>query len=105
MSGTKAASAWFSRSVPRIDASVRLFCFPYAGGGTSIFHSWPGKLPPGVEVCAIQLPGRGRRLWEKPFSQMPALVSALTQELSDFLDRPFAFFGHSMGALIAFELA
>jgi medium-chain acyl-[acyl-carrier-protein] hydrolase len=62
-------------------------------------------LPPTVEVCAIQLPGRGPRMMEKPFRRMPALVSALTDALLPLFDKPFAFFGHSMGAWIGFELA
>jgi len=84
---------------------LRLFCFPYAGGGAPIFRAWPDALPSTVEVCAIQLPGRGPRMMEKPFRRMPALVSALTDALLPLFDKPFAFFGHSMGAWISFELA
>lgn len=104
MSST-ATTRWISRSSLQVQARLRLFCFPYAGGGTAIYHSWPEKLPSNVEVCAIQLPGRGSRLMEKPFRRMPALVSALEDALVPWLDKPFALFGHSMGALIAFELA
>jgi len=62
-------------------------------------------MPPEVEVCAVQLPGRETRLREKPFVRLPALVQALTESLRPYLHEPFAFFGHSMGALISFELA
>jgi medium-chain acyl-[acyl-carrier-protein] hydrolase len=98
-------SRWISRFSPQPQSRLRLFCFPYAGGGAPIFRSWPRELPPTVDVCAIQLPGRGPRMMEKPFSRMPALVSALTDALLPLLDKPFAFFGHSMGAWISFELA
>ena len=100
-----AATNWISRPHPRPRSSLRLFCFPYAGGGAPIFRSWPDKLPAAVEVCAIQLPGRGPRMMDKPFKRMPALVSALTDGLLPFFDKPFAFFGHSMGAWISFEVA
>lgn len=84
---------------------LRLFCFPYAGGGTLIFRPWRGALPPEVELCPVQLPGREGRMREPAFDSMPALVEALSRALSPLLDLPFAFFGHSMGALVGFELA
>jgi medium-chain acyl-[acyl-carrier-protein] hydrolase len=99
------ASRWISRLRPQPQSRLRLFCFPYAGGGAPIYRSWPGELPPTVEVCAVQLPGRGPRIMETPFTRMPALVSALTDALLPLFDKPFAFFGHSMGAWIGFELA
>lgn len=100
-----AATNWISRLQPRPQSRLRLFCFPYAGGGAPIFRSWPNHLPGAVEVCAIQLPGRGPRMMDKPFKHMPALVSALTDGLLPLFDKPFAFFGHSMGAWISFEVA
>ncbi|MCA1593879.1 MAG: alpha/beta fold hydrolase [Acidobacteria bacterium] len=102
---TSVPTPWFLsiRSNPQVN--LKLFCFPYAGGGASIFHSWPKSLPTNVEVCAIHLPGRGPRMMEKPFTRMPPLIHALTQALLPHLDKPFAFFGHSMGALVSFELA
>jgi surfactin synthase thioesterase subunit len=100
-----APNRWIAVPGRRPRARVRLFCFPYAGGTASIFHSWPARLPAAVEVCAIQLPGRANRLGETSFVRLPALVSALEDALLPALDRPFAFFGHSMGALVAFELA
>jgi medium-chain acyl-[acyl-carrier-protein] hydrolase len=87
-------------------ARVRLFCFPYSGAGASIYFQWPDSLlPVGVETCAIQLPGRGTRLIEPPLTNLEPLVQALSHALIPFLDEPFAFFGHSMGALLGFELA
>jgi medium-chain acyl-[acyl-carrier-protein] hydrolase len=86
-------------------ASLRLFCFPYAGGGANIFRTWQDNLPPTVEVCPVQLPGREKRLLEPPFTNLRLLVEAARRALLPYLDRPFAFFGHSMGATISFELA
>jgi surfactin synthase thioesterase subunit len=99
------ASAWVSCPDPRPDARVRLFCFPYAGAGASVFHTWPALVPASVEVCLIQLPGREGRLLEPACSELPVLVERLGHAVGPWLDRPFAFFGHSMGALVAFELA
>jgi medium-chain acyl-[acyl-carrier-protein] hydrolase len=62
-------------------------------------------LPADVEVCPVQLPGRGTRLTEPPFTQLSRLVQALAEALFPLLDKPFAFFGHSLGALVSFELA
>ena len=86
------------------EARLRLFCFPYAGAGASIFRTWPDGLPSDIEVCPVQLPGHGTRLMERPFTQVSPLVQALAQALIPLADRPFAFFGHSLGALICFEL-
>lgn len=83
---------------------LRLFCFPYAGGGASLFQSWSGLLPPEIEVCPVQLPGREARLSEQAFSRVSELLEALVPILLPHLDEPYAFFGHSMGALICFEL-
>ena len=84
---------------------MRLFCFPYAGGSPLIFGNWPSALPQNIEVCPVQLPGRGRRLSEPPFTKLESLIDSLIPALRPFLDKPFAFFGHSMGGLISFELA
>jgi medium-chain acyl-[acyl-carrier-protein] hydrolase len=86
-------------------ARVRLFCFPYAGGGASLFNAWPRGLPPHVEVVAVQPPGREGRLGETPYSDLARLVAAMVPELRPHMDRPFAFFGHSNGGLMAFEVA
>ncbi len=83
----------------------RLFAFPHAGGTSSVFRPWGAHLPPHVELCSVQLPGRQDLLEEEPFGHMVPLVRMLASELRSLLDVPFAFFGHSMGALVAFELA
>lgn len=96
---------WVVKPRPTPGASLRLFCLPYAGGGSQIFRMWPNKLPASVEVCLVELPGRGIRLREPLFERLPPLVEAIAKNLEGHLDRPFAFFGHSMGALLSFEVA
>ena len=100
-----AFDSWIAFRKPNPQARLRLFCFPYAGTGASIFRTWSDGLPPDVEVCPVQFPGRGTRLTETPFTQLSPLVQALAQALGPLLDKPFAFFGHSLGALVGFELA
>ncbi|MFE2636286.1 thioesterase II family protein [Streptomyces scopuliridis] len=90
---------------PRPAADVRLFCFPYAGGGSSIFRSWAGHLDESVEVCPVLLPGREERFSEPPHTRVTDLVPLLADRLAGWFDKPFAFFGHSMGGEIAFALA
>ncbi len=84
---------------------MRLFCFPYAGGGVSAFRTWDGEALPGIELYLVQYPGRENRLYETPIARLSELVEALLPVITPQLDRPFAFFGHSLGALIAFEMA
>jgi len=100
-----AFDSWISFRKPGPEARLRLFCFPYAGAGALIFRTWSDGLPADVEVCPVQLPGRVTRLMERPFTQLSPLVEALAQALVPLLDKPFAFFGHSLGALVSFELA
>jgi medium-chain acyl-[acyl-carrier-protein] hydrolase len=100
-----AFDSWISFRKPSPEARLRLFCFPYAGAGALIFRNWQDCLPADVEVCPIQLPGRGTRMAERPFTELPPLVEALATALHPLLDKPFAFFGHSLGALVSFELA
>ncbi|HEX2916148.1 MAG TPA: alpha/beta fold hydrolase [Chloroflexia bacterium] len=88
------------------NASTRLFCFAHSGGGASLFREWPGLFKEaGIEVCPVQLPGREERLREKPFEEIGPLIMEMARNIQPFLDRPFALFGHSLGALIAFSLA
>jgi medium-chain acyl-[acyl-carrier-protein] hydrolase len=96
---------WLTSRKPNRRAALRLFCLPYAGGGASIFHSWQQSLSDTIEVCAVLLPGRDSRIAEPPYTEMDQLVRVMAEGLSAYLDKPFALFGHSMGALIAFELA
>jgi medium-chain acyl-[acyl-carrier-protein] hydrolase len=96
---------WIVKPRPNPEATWRLFCFPYAGGSAQIFRRWPQQLPATGEVCALELPGRGTRLQEPLFTHLPLLVEAMAQPLAQHLEKPFAFFGHSMGALLSFEMA
>ncbi|HEX8652349.1 MAG TPA: thioesterase II family protein [Pyrinomonadaceae bacterium] len=100
-----AITPWLACSDRNPQANLRLFCFPYAGGGAHLFRSWPDQLPVTIEVCPVQLPGRERRLNEPCFTRLPSLVEAAARALLPHLKKPFALFGHSMGTLISFELA
>ena len=84
---------------------VRLFCLPYAGGGASMFRDWPAALPRALDLRPVRLPGREDRLREPPHTSLPALVDEVAGAIGPLLDWRFALFGHSMGALVAFELA
>ncbi|HEX2254453.1 MAG TPA: alpha/beta fold hydrolase [Thermoanaerobaculia bacterium] len=102
------ADRWTAYRQPRAAALVRLYCFPYAGGSASVYRTWARDLPQEIEVVPVQLPGRESRIRERPLTSMDELVAALDEGLGPQLDRaepPFAFFGHSMGAIAAFELA
>lgn len=101
------------RSVPvlphrfraRPDRALRLWCFPHAGGGVSAFRGWPACLPASIEVWSVELPGRDTRIAVPPFTSMSPLVEAIVEAIGPLLDRPSALFGHSLGALLAFEVA
>ena len=101
---TPISPAWILRPRHRPGVRLRLFCFPYAGGAASAYRSWGESLPPEVDFCPIQLPGRGSRFREAPFRHVSDLVPVATDALRPHMDLPFALFGHSMGALVAFEL-
>lgn len=105
MTTTKTSNSWITYSKLNINAKLRLFCFPYAGGGASTFRSWSEKITSDVEICPIELPGHERRIAEQPFNQLKPLVNELAHALLPYLNKPFAFFGHSMGGLVSFELA
>ena len=96
---------WFSYSKTNPQARMRLFCFPYAGGGALSYRAWSEAVPAQIDIRPIQLPGRENRFNEKPYTEIQPLVHALSAAIRPYLDLPFAFFGHSMGALLAFELA
>lgn len=96
--------SWVTFPKPNPKASLRLFCFPYAGGKAMSFRGWEKSLSNTVEVCPVELPGRGTRLMEQPFTDLEQLIPSITQALLPYLDKPFAFFGHSMGAIVSFEV-
>ncbi len=98
-------SNWIAFRIPKPQAKLRLFCFPHAGGGASFFRLWSEELPAEVEICPVQLPGRENRVMDPPIDNLELLLKSLTLALFPYLDMPFAFFGHSLGALISFEFA
>lgn len=91
---------WFVTRVRRPQAAFQLFCLPYAGGGAAIFAGWPEALGDEVEVNAVMLPGRERRTAEEPAINPARIAEAIAAHA----DRPYAIFGHSMGAAVAFEV-
>ncbi len=99
------ASPWVSISPSRSPSLGRLFCFPFAGGGAAAYYRWPSLILAGIEVARVHLPGRETRLGEPLFTRLESLVDTLVEELILWIDGPFALYGHSMGALLAFELA
>lgn len=105
MTTIQTSKSWFICPKPHPRAKLRLFCFHYAGGGAASFRDWSDNLPSSVEVHFVELPGRGFRLAEKAFVSLNPLIEAIANTLHHNLDKPFTFFGHSMGGLICFELA
>jgi medium-chain acyl-[acyl-carrier-protein] hydrolase len=99
------ADRWLAYREVNPRARLRMFCFPYAGGGASAYRGWSASLPSNVEVCPVQLPGRESRLRDQPFTRPAPLIEGVTDALLPYMDMPFVFFGHSMGGMISFELA
>jgi medium-chain acyl-[acyl-carrier-protein] hydrolase len=96
---------WFVCPGANPGAETRLFLFPSAGGGPAAFGKWPAELPGTIETRIAHYPGRGSRHNEAPIKQISVLVERLSQAIQPLLDKPFAFFGHSLGGLVAFELS
>lgn len=97
------STSWFEPGVWDRAEGIRLICLPYAGGSASTYRPWMATRWPGVTVCPALLPGRERRIGDEPFQRMGALIDDLCATLPT--DAPYALFGHSMGALLAYELA
>ena len=96
---------WITCPAPNPTARLRLFCLPFAGGGASIYRSWARALPSTIEVCPVQLPGRENRIRESPYTDILSLAETLAGQIQLYSQKPFVLYGHSMGALLAFELA
>jgi surfactin synthase thioesterase subunit len=84
---------------------VRLFCFPYAGGGAAAYRKWLAHLPTDVGLYAVTLPGREDRVFETPVTDLRKVVDEVSRAIEPMLDRPFSIFGHSLGALVGTEVA
>ena len=95
-------SAWLSAR-DLAASGLRLFCFPHAGSGAAGFYRWKRLLPASVAVCPVLLPGREARLREPLLPAIESVVEALSTEGVAYTDTPYAVFGHSMGALLAYE--
>lgn len=98
-------SPWFIAARREAPAALQLFAIPYAGRGASLYYPWRALLPAWVELHAVQLPGREARLQEPAFDRMEPLIDQLADALIAEIRGPYALFGHSMGALVSFELA
>jgi len=97
-------STWFVNWHNNPSAEARLFLFPYAGGGPAVFGKWAADLPDTFEMWTVHYPGRGSRHNEPPIKQIDSLAEQLSHAILSQLDKPFIFFGHSLGGLVAFEL-
>jgi surfactin synthase thioesterase subunit len=84
---------------------VRLLCFPYAGASAMVYQRWRRRAPHGLDIKPVELPGRGTRLLEPPAADWDGLIETLLGEIAEDTHRPYALFGHSFGALVAFEVA
>jgi medium-chain acyl-[acyl-carrier-protein] hydrolase len=99
-------SGWVARFRRVPNPKARMFCFPYAGGSSAIFARWHLDLPTSLDVCAIELPGRGlQRGATKTDPRVDTVVEGLCAALKESLDLPFFLYGHSLGTLLAFEFA
>ncbi|MBN8583053.1 MAG: thioesterase [Anaerolineae bacterium] len=96
---------WFVCPRPNPKAELRLFLFPYAGGTPTVFSKWFAEFPDHIETSIVHYPGRGSRFNESPIKEITALVEEINQAILPILDKPFIFFGHSFGGILAFELA
>jgi medium-chain acyl-[acyl-carrier-protein] hydrolase len=103
--GVTERSSWILCPVPRGKQALRLLVFPFSGGTAAAYVHWASRLPDQIELCAVELPGRGFRFRQPAYEDFFALVDSLDRELRASRDQPFALFGHSMGAMVAFELA
>jgi len=94
---------WLTPIGPRNDPRFRLFCFPFAGGGSAVYRTWVPSIDKDIEVIATEPPGRLNRISEEAVSDIDEFVDHVVSELEGRLDRPFAFFGHCLGGLTMYE--
>ena len=96
---------WIENLSGKQKPALRLFCVPYAGGNAEFYRSWQTWFPEEVSICLVHLPGRCRRAGEPPFTRAVALAKTLAERMRSEITVPHALYGHSMGALISFELS
>ena len=101
----RTSNPWLVKSAAKQNPKLKLFCLPFAGGSSVAYRDWGRLLPDGIEAIAVEIPGRGQRLMEPLITSLPELVEQIGAHIRDELDRPYAFFGHSMGATLAYELS
>jgi medium-chain acyl-[acyl-carrier-protein] hydrolase len=102
---TEPTTLWWPLRLPAPGSAGRLFCFPYAGGGASVYAAWVDRSPRKWAIVPVQLPGREHRLCEAAIPSLDRLIDQLVPAIASHTRQPYALFGHSMGALVAFELA
>jgi medium-chain acyl-[acyl-carrier-protein] hydrolase len=95
---------WLIATPVRHSAQIRLFCFPYAGGTASSYRTLGQLIPDSVELMAIQLPGRDERICEPPETSLANIVGSIVKEVTPYLDKPYATFGHSLGTILGYEV-
>ncbi|HET9181034.1 MAG TPA: thioesterase domain-containing protein [Candidatus Angelobacter sp.] len=103
--GGRGEPTWFEHLSPSSQPALRVFCLPYAGGSADVYRPWQRWFSTEVDLCLVHLPGRAKRIGERPFCRMDALVNAIADRIEPELRVPYALYGHSMGGLVAFELA
>jgi medium-chain acyl-[acyl-carrier-protein] hydrolase len=99
-----ASSPWVVRRKPAASPRMKLICFPYAGAGSLVYHAWPDEIAPDIDVCVVQLPGRENRLGEPAIEDLARLTDKVVDALAPHCTGEFAIFGHSFGALMAYEV-
>jgi len=104
MGNMQRIDSWITILSPNTQADLRLFCLSYAGGSSVIFRPWLKKFPANVQICLIELPGRGSKSKLSLLKRLEPIVENLALQIKPYLDKDFAFFGHSMGGLLSFEL-
>jgi medium-chain acyl-[acyl-carrier-protein] hydrolase len=105
MSAPDPYSAWWVVPSPKAEPRLRLLCLPFAGASATAYHRVGRKLPEDIEVCSLQLPGRGFRMREAALETFDAIVDSVVRVMAPRIDRAYALFGHSMGAVVALEVA
>ncbi|EOW9528546.1 thioesterase II family protein [Bacillus cytotoxicus] len=101
----RTTSKWIPYKTIRIEPVVRIFCFPHAGGSASYFYRWMDYFPDWIDICPIQLPMRENRSSEEALESIHSCIERLTDDISSYVEIPFAIFGHSMGGLLGLEWA